>query len=283
MDRLGELGGGGGEGAGADIEMGAIGPSESAFMKDFFQQVGEMKGKMARIRQNLADITALHAKFLTAISKTEEKNDELERLMDDTNQLALECKTRLKDMEKKNKEFQGTAAEKRIRENMHGTLTKQFMELISQYQEKQTQHNAQIREKISRQVKITTNKDPTDEDVEKFVRGDQQVFGQMLGKAMLDDIRQRHEDILKLERSIAELHQLFVDMSVLVEAQGELIDQIEHSVNQAVDYVDKGVKELKEANVYQKKSRKKMCCLMLIFVVILVVILAPTLASSKNL
>lgn len=44
--------------------------------------------------------------------------------------------------------------------------------------------------------------------------------------------QERHRDITRLETSIAELHQLFLDMSVLVESQGELLDQIEYTVGQ---------------------------------------------------
>lgn len=36
---------------------------------------------------------------------------------------------------------------------------------------------------------------------------------------MLADIEARHEDIIKLEKSIKELHDLFVEMSLLVDQQ----------------------------------------------------------------
>ena len=72
---------------------------------------------------------------------------------------------------------------------------------------------------------------------------------------------------MKLERSITELHQLFVDMAVLVESQGELLNQIEHNVEQAVGFVASGVDELNSASDYQKASRKKMmiiCCIIVV-------------------
>ena len=36
----------------------------------------------------------------------------------------------------------------------------------------------------------------------------------------------RHKEVLKLERSLQEVHQLFVDMAALVDQQGEVIDRI---------------------------------------------------------
>jgi len=72
---------------------------------------------------------------------------------------------------------------------------------------------------------------------------------------------------VKLERSITELHQLFVDMAVLVESQGELLNQIEHNVEQAVGFVASGNEQLVAAREYQDASRKKMmiiCCIIVV-------------------
>lgn len=79
---------------------------------------------------------------------------------------------------------------------------------------------------------------------------------QALAKDALAYIENKHKDILRLEQSIQELHQLFLDMAILVESQGELIDQIEYNVSQSVAYTREAVKELRTANQYQKKSRK---------------------------
>ncbi len=62
--------------------------------------------------------------------------------------------------------------------------------------------------------------------------------------------------LYRLEQSIQELHRLFLDMAILVEAQQELMDQIEHNVVTAASYIKQGAKELAKANKLQKKSRK---------------------------
>jgi len=48
-------------------------------------------------------------------------------------------------------------------------------------------------------------------------------------KKLLADIQSRHEDILKLEESLRELRQLFLDMQTLVESQGEMLNEIENN------------------------------------------------------
>ena len=41
------------------------------------------------------------------------------------------------------------------------------------------------------------------------------------------EIQERHAAVRELERSLLDLHQVFLDMAVLVEAQGEMLDNIE--------------------------------------------------------
>jgi t-SNARE complex subunit (syntaxin) len=81
----------------------------------------------------------------------------------------------------------------------------------------------------------------------------------MEAKKALDDIQNKHMEVMKIEKSILELQQLFMDMAVLVAAQGEVIDQIAVHVESAVNDTDAGATELKKAVEIQKKTRKKMC------------------------
>ena len=69
-------------------------------------------------------------------------------------------------------------------------------------------------------------------------------------------LKEQHRDIMLLEQSIIELHQIFVDIATLIEAQDELVDQIEWNCEQASAWTGEAVKELKSANLYVKKHRK---------------------------
>lgn len=57
------------------------------------------------------------------------------------------------------------------------------------------------------------------------------VHGQVLDT--LAEIQERHEAVRELEKSLLDLHQIFLDMAVLVEAQGEQLDNIEAQVGAA--------------------------------------------------
>lgn len=72
---------------------------------------------------------------------------------------------------------------------------------------------------------------------------------------------------------------MFLDFALLTERQGELLDQIEHQVKTASDYVDEGNKEMVQAIDYQKSIRKKQCCCIAIVLVIVIIIVAVLMAK----
>jgi len=94
----------------------------------------------------------------------------------------------------------------------------------------------------------------------------------------LADIEARHSDIMKLENSIRELHDMFMDMAMLVENQGEMIDRIEYNVEHAVDYVQTATQDTKKALKYQSKARRKKIMIMSCLIV-LGLIVASTIAG----
>ncbi|KAJ9582664.1 hypothetical protein L9F63_022993, partial [Diploptera punctata] len=103
-------------------------------------------------------------------------------------------------------------------------------------------------------------KETTNEEIEKMLEeGNTAVFTQDIqvdtqkAKQQLADIEARHADIMKLETSIRELHDMFMDMAMLIENQGELIDHIEYNVTQTAEYVGKATEDVKKASKYQKK------------------------------
>ena len=75
----------------------------------------------------------------------------------------------------------------------------------------------------------------------------------------------KYQDVLTLEQSVAELHQMFLDFALLTEQQGELLDQIEYQVRSAADYIEDANVDVHEAIEYQKKIRKKQWCVYMCF------------------
>ena len=88
-------------------------------------------------------------------------------------------------------------------------------------------------------------------------------------------MEERHKDIKNLEKSILQVHNLIIDLSKLVQLQGEMIDNIDVNIQKAKNYVDKGQKNLIKAKENMKKARKKKCIILIIVIVILLIVLVP--------
>lgn len=95
------------------------------------------------------------------------------------------------------------------------------------------------------------------------------------------NVEDKYKDVLTLEASVAELHQMFLDFALLTEKQGELLDQIEHQVKEASDYIDQGNQEMVEAIELQKSIRYKQC-LMIIIVIVILGIVAGVIAAKVS-
>ena len=91
----------------------------------------------------------------------------------------------------------------------------------------------------------------------------------------IQEIQERHGAVKEIERNLNELHQVFLDMSVLVQTQGEQLDDIESHMARANSYVRGGVQQLHVARKHQKNSRKWTCIAIILLLIIVLVIVLP--------
>lgn len=97
------------------------------------------------------------------------------------------------------------------------------------------------------------------------------------------EIQERHDAVKDMEKNLKELHQVFLDMAVLVQAQGEQLDDIESQVARANSFVRGGTERLQTARKYQISSRKWTCyAIILLLVIVLFVVLFTVKPWNKN-
>jgi len=85
-------------------------------------------------------------------------------------------------------------------------------------------------------------------------------------------VTEREREIANIAKSINELASIFRDMQAMVIDQGTILDQIEHNMEQVVEGVTEGHKEIVKADQYQKSARNKLCVIFLIVVVVALII-----------
>lgn len=88
----------------------------------------------------------------------------------------------------------------------------------------------------------------------------------------LQMVTDRNNDLINLESDMTDLNQIFKDLAVIIQDQGETIDNIEMNVEVTLDTVIFANEKLIDANFLNKKARKKKMCLWLILVMFLIVV-----------
>ncbi|ELR24792.1 syntaxin protein, putative [Acanthamoeba castellanii str. Neff] len=282
----------------SDIESGgepAADEESTAELNDFFSQVEEIKEAMAQITENIATMKGLYSKLLTATSTedAQELRQEVGEVRSSTDKIAQQMRIKMKKMRKENDDFEKSHDNDpslvKIRSNMHGTLVRKFLDLMQEYQAMLTKYDKKFRDKAYKEVQIVAP-DASPEDIDEVLEsGEEAIFQKHImedrkhakAKQTLDYLKEKHNDLLALEKSITELNQLFMDMAILVETQGDLIDQIEFSVMNSKAFTEKAVVTLQEtAKIVTNTRKKKVCIVITVILIILLIVVVIAVVSG---
>ncbi|XP_023675219.1 syntaxin-1A isoform X2 [Paramormyrops kingsleyae] len=262
----------------------AVSLDKDRFMDEFFEQVEEIRGYIEALSEKVEDVKRKHSAILAAPNPDEKTKADLEQLMTDIKKLANKVRSKLKSIEQSIEHEEGlnrSSADLRIRKTQHSTLSRKFVEVMTEYNATQSDYRERCKGRIQRQLEIT-GRNTTNDELESMLESDNPaiftsgiIMDSNITEQAMSEIETRHTEIIKLENSIRELHDMFMDMAMLVESQGEMIDRIEYNVEHSVDYVERAVSDTKKAVKYQSKARRKK-----IMIIICCVVLGIVIASS---
>ncbi|XP_031439928.1 syntaxin-1A [Clupea harengus] len=237
------------------------------FMDEFFDQVEEIRGFIDSLAEKVEEVKRKHAAILAAPNPDEMTKAELEELMTDIKKLANTVRSKLKSIQQTIEQEEGlnrSSADTRIRKTQHSTLSRKFVEVMSEYNATQSDYRERCKSRIQRQLEIT-GRNTTNDELESMLESDNPaiftsgiILDSSISQQAVDEIETRHTEIIKLENSIRELHDMFMDMARLVENQGELVNNIEKNVCGAQEYVEKAKEDTKQATLVRKGGRRKL-------------------------
>ncbi|XP_076147307.1 syntaxin-1A [Alosa pseudoharengus] len=237
------------------------------FMDDFFEQVEQIRGFIGSLSEKVEEVKKNHSAILTAAHPDEKTKAELEKLMIDIKKLANKVRSQLKSIQQTIELEEGlniSSADLRIRKTQQATLSRRFVEVMSEYNATQSDYRELCKHHIQRQLEIT-GRNTTNDELEIMLESDNPaifttgiIMDSSVTQQAVDEIETRHTEIIKLENCIRELHDMFMDMAMLVESQGELVNNIEKNVCSAQEYVEKAKEDTKQAVLIRKGGRRKL-------------------------
>ncbi|XP_031417401.1 syntaxin-4 [Clupea harengus] len=271
-DRTKELGNQGAESSDEDEERTLMIKPGSAEKEEkeneaFFKKVQEVREGLETLRKKVSDLETKQKTILGVALPEDSMKKELQLLRDEIKTIGGQIHKKIKSLEPKKTEEDGkyVPISTRMQKTQHAILSRNFVDLMGYCNNLQANYRDRNVERIERQLKITCSS-ATQEEVESMIEtGQTDVFTQnILGdatatKQALNEIETRRDEILKLEKSIKDLSDLFQYLHMEVEAQGEMIDNIENNILNSTNYVEKAVTDTAKAVVSSSKARKVKC------------------------
>ncbi|XP_062428640.1 syntaxin-19 [Rhea pennata] len=172
-----------------------------------------------------------------------------------------------KTVKKAENEHGSSSAIVRILSSHHAFLFQRYQNAMLSYNDAITAKQEKCRLFIVRQLEVA-GKEVSDEEVNNMLQqGKWEIFNENLltevkiTKAQLSEIEQRHRELVNLENQIKDLKELFIQISILVEEQGEMINNIEMTMNNTQEYVQISGEKFGLAVKYRKRNPcKAVCC-----------------------
>lgn len=259
----------------------------------FLDETSSIEQNIANIRANIAGIQDFQTRILGSTSSKDEEILCRERngLTDNTKQLLIENKDRIRKIQIENSKISNSDPNFGLRKQRFEFLREKFKNVLDEYRGLENSYMHQQAERIARQYKVI-KPNATQQEIDDYVSNpnSQPVFQQALlrtGEArdVLGQVQRRHEDIKNIEQTISELAALFQELNLQVEEQDSTILNIEGDIENTTTKLEKAHEDLGKARLSALAARKKkwICAaIALIIIIIVAVVLAIKLTGNKS-
>ncbi|XP_056620960.1 syntaxin-11b.1 [Triplophysa dalaica] len=173
------------------------------------------------------------------------------------------------DAEAKNLEEDNgvNSAVARVARTQYASLSNSFRDAMTEYNDAEMSHKENCKLHIQRQMEIVGRDVSGDQIDEMLDNGQWNIFSDNFisegktARSALNQIESRHRDLLDLEGRLKSLHDVFLDVAMLVEEQGPMTDYILNNVQKTDAKLDEVLVKLERAKRYDNNNPfKKLFC-----------------------
>ncbi|XP_061756534.1 syntaxin-11b.1 [Nerophis ophidion] len=243
----------------------------SPAMAKVFSQAQDIHKEVQLIRLEVKRLREQNSRILQGVST-------MSIIKRDANAIGADIKTRaervlshLRDMDstayKLEEEHGSNSAIARIARTQYASLSNGFRDAMFDYNEAEMSHRDNCKAQIQRQMTIV-GRDVTGDEVEEMIeQGQWNIFTDNImaegktARSALSQIESRHQELLDLENRIKGIHEIFLDVALLVEEQGPMLDSIQTNVQKTDEYIQDSLFKLGKAKRHDRNNPfKKMFC-----------------------
>lgn len=254
-----------------ELEHEAVVFDNSPVLQVVFSQSQEIHRDIQLVRLEVKRLREQNSRILHGVTT-------MSVIKRDSNSIGADIKARAESLLERLKEMDNTAhkleeqhgsnsAITRISRTQYACLSNGFRDAMFDYNEAEMSHRENCKSQIQRQMEIV-GREVTGEDVDEMIEsGNWYVFSDNVvaegktARSALCQIEKRHQELLDLENRIQGIHEIFLDVALLVEEQGPMLTSIQTNVQKTDECVQDAIVKLGTAKRYDKNNPfKKMFC-----------------------
>eukprot|EP01084_Bolivina_argentea_P280832 480340_1 len=255
----------------------------------YMQAFDNIKADIRKIEFNGRGVKKLSERYNSSTGKeqTDAIMQELDDIMSSNSSITRRIKSTLKTEKEKNDDYLKSHKGSSVgqwRVNQLNSCTRRFKTSSLEFSTNLNTFNSTLRDKQKRHIDIVDNGQLTEAEKEEMINDydkaqefiQEQFQMVQTSDALVDrlaELEERHQGMLKIEKSIKELQEMWMELNVLVTEQQEMLDMISKNVEETRDYVKSATMHLTKAEEHQKTSRKLQLCACCCCLVILIVVM----------
>ncbi|KAF2199550.1 t-SNARE [Delitschia confertaspora ATCC 74209] len=227
--------------------------------EDFLQRIDGVKGRMNHLTSNISQIATIHQRILG--SPDSNTSAQLESIITQTQIQNTQIKDEIKALETD----AARDPSNQLKSSQVANLKRTFREQLQDYEREEQDYRQRYREAIARQYRIV-NPEATDEEVHEAQNADWEdegIFQTALktnrsatANSVLGAVRARHNDIQRIERTLAELALLFQQLNEAVTVQEDQVRKVDSDAGRVVQDTQKVNENLTEAIKSARRRQK---------------------------
>ncbi|XP_076127949.1 syntaxin-11-like [Alosa pseudoharengus] len=253
------------------LEEEEVGPMEEAGLgagpvEEVLEEAQEVRREVQMMRLDVQRLREQNARLLS-----EPYSGELRR---DSNAIGGDIKTRgqdtlarLRKMDAHARELEEehgvNSAVARIARTQYACLSNGFRDAMADYNAAEMSHRDTCKAHIQRQMEIV-GRDVSGEQIEEILEGGRwNVFADNVlaegktARSALGQIERRHQELLELESRVRSVHEVFLDVAMLVEEQGPMLDAIHTHVQKTEVATGDALLKIQTAKKHDKNNPLK--------------------------
>ncbi|KAM9435281.1 syntaxin-11-like isoform 2-T5 [Clarias gariepinus] len=240
-------------------------------MDSVFDEVQDAKREIQLIHLDVKQLRQQNTRILSEPTRTSTIKRDSNVIVADIKSRGEGLLKRLHTMDSHAKELEEehgiNSAVARIARTQYAGLSNNFRDVMMEYNEAEMNYRETCKTHIQRQMEIV-GRDVTGEEIEQMLEmGQWNIFNDNIltegktARSALTQIESRHRDLLELENRLQSLHEVFLDVAMLVEDQGPMIDYIFTNIQKTDAQLEEVMIGLERAKRHDKNNPfKKMFC-----------------------